>query len=201
MTRREELAAIALAEADDTFQSITDLDSICDTTLIAVTFLLAAIATWTAFAFGRLASTTWVQYLFAFAVVSTVVIVALSVNQLIRALFPRAFAGQAVGERFASGRLLNWRQEAPDTDFQWFEQVTQKQDESNLEIELEEWLDDYAPSEVDDIDSYQFARMFNYKTVARRKAHHTARGLAWFRVSLIAFLLVVVLGLTGTLVL
>jgi len=199
MSRREELSAIAHAEADDTFQSITDLDSICDTTLIAITFLLAAIATWTAFAFGRLASTVRIQYLFTVLVVGTLVVVALSVNQLIRALFPRAFSGQAVGERFTSGRLLQGGQEKPETDFQWFERILDEQEETDLEVGLEEWLDEYTPSGVDDAESYQLARMFNYKTVARRKAHHTSRGLAWFNVSLIAFLVVVIVGLVGTL--
>lgn len=196
MQSAEELESIALAEADDTFQSITDLDSICDTTLIAVTFLLAAIATWTTFAFDRLSSSRWLQALFVIAVIVTVLVLALAVNQLIRALFPRAFSGPQIGRRFPNSHLLGTRTQGPGVDVMRFSEVLQEED-PELAVELESWLDEYTAAGVSDERGYRLARLFNYKTVARKKAQYTARGLAWFRVSLVGFLIAVVIGLVG----
>lgn len=196
MPSAEELESIALAEADDTFQSITDLDSICDTTLIAVTFVLAAIATWTAFAFDRLSSSRWLQALFVVAVILTVLVLALAVNQLVRALFPRAFTGSRVGERFPSGHLLRTETQGPSVGIARFDEVIQE-DDPDLEAELEDWLDEYTADGVTDERDYRLARLFNYKIVARQKARHTARGLAWFRISLVMFLVVAIIGLVG----
>lgn len=196
MPSAEELESIALAEADDTFQSISDLDSICDTTLIAVTFLLAAIATWTAFAFDRLFSPRWLQAVFVIAVILTVLMLALAVNQLVRALFPRAFTGTEIGDRFPSSHLFGTGTQSPGVDVLRFNEVLQE-DDPDLAVELESWLDEYTAAGVTDERGYRLARLFNYKIVARQKAQHTARGLAWFRVSLVAFLIVVIIGLVG----
>ena len=46
--------ALTKQEANDTFSSITVPDSICDTTIVAITFLLTALVGWVGFALPRI---------------------------------------------------------------------------------------------------------------------------------------------------
>lgn len=192
---------IADAEAADTFESISNLDEICDTTLIAVTFLLAAVATWTAFAYGRLEATPRLQLLFGVFVIASVGVLILSVNQLVRALSPRAFYGQKVGEAFGDGVLSMGSASGPSTDVSRFAAVSRHPTEDvPLDVAFDEWLEEYAPREIEDRTEFALARLFNYKHVARVKAKHTSRGLAWFRLSIILFVVIVVIGISGPVV-
>ena len=87
--------ALAKQEANDTFSSITVLDSICDTTIVAITFLLTELVGWVGFALPRIQSTdAW----------STVIILILvsagftfcNVHYIVKSLSPRAFYYRAL---------------------------------------------------------------------------------------------------------
>lgn len=190
--------AIARQEADETFQSISDLDNISDTMFVAITFLLTGVATWTGFAFDRLAGDPVLQWLYVVLAIGCVLSIVGSVFFLAASLTPRGFYGRVVGERFLDHRWLLWRNDDPVDVETYRENREGVTDEAELARRYEDWLDDYDPGvELTSRESFEFSRLLNYKVVARIKARNTAYGVAFLRIAITLFVVLVVLGLIG----
>lgn len=188
MANDETISELAEREADETFASITDLDSISDTTVVGVTFLLSAIGVWTSFALDRFPDGSSAERLFVVLSVLCVGTIGCSLYYLIGSLFPRYFYTDNVGSTFLPSPfpLLNRSTAAAD----------QFDGQTDLESSFEDWLDTYhGEVVVEDNAEFQFARFHNYKHVARIKAKNIAYGLAWLRISVFLFVLVIAFGL------
>lgn len=188
--------AIARQEADDTAESIADLDNISDTMFVAVTFLLAALATWTTFAYGRLDGAPTLKTLYVALAVLCVAAVTGCVVSLSLSLSPRGFYGRAVGDRFLDHPWLLWRNDDPGGIEEFRARRDRVGSTDELRESYEEWLDRYDPgADVTSREAFEFSRLLNYKLVARIKAHHTAYAVALFRIATVVFALVIVLSL------
>lgn len=196
MTQRDD-EAIARQEANDTFQSITDLDSIADTMFIAVTFLLTAVATWTAFAFDQLEAVAGFQELYTLLIIACVLSVAASVFFFSISLVPRSFYGSSVGSPFLTHRWLLWaNDDLTESDWYRLDSVSEEED---IKRKYEEWLEEeFAPDVgLSSRATVEFARLCNYKHVARIKARNNAYGIALFRVSVVLFVALIIVGIFG----
>lgn len=186
---------IAEAEADETFRSISNLDSISDTAIVGITFLLAALGTWITFAYSRLAGMLWAQGLFVALGVLCVLMIVLSISFLTDALAPRKFYGEGVGQRFLDHRWLVWRNDDP-VDLQRYSRDGDIETPADLEDAVESWIDDYdQDTTVDSKTAFEYARLLNYKVVARQKARNTAYGMAFLRIAVVALAGLIVVGL------
>ncbi|MFC6864372.1 hypothetical protein ACFQGE_13000 [Halomicroarcula sp. GCM10025817] len=186
---------IAKAEADETFRSISNLDSISDTAIVGITFLLAALGTWITFAYNRLAGLLWAQGLFVALGVVCVLMIVLSITFLTDALAPRKFYGEGVGQRFLDHRWLVWRNDDP-VDLQRYARSGDIETPADLEDAVESWIDDYdQDTTVDSKTAFEYARLLNYKVVARQKARNTAYGMAFLRIAVVALASLIVVGL------
>lgn len=186
----DEIREIAQSETDETFQSITDLDNISDTTTIAITFLLAAIASWTNFAVGELDGDLFLQGVFIALTGLTLITIGLSMNYLARSLFPRSFYGNDVGKPFL---IHSWRpwDRTQEQEVKQFEYLDDEgKDAEDRRAAFEKFLETYGePTEIEDHTDFLLARLFNYKRVAQLKAMNTAYGLAWLRIAVVLFIL------------
>ncbi|WP_435067758.1 hypothetical protein [Haloplanus sp. C73] len=193
----DESTAIASQEADETFQSITDLDSICDTMIVAITFLMSALGVWTGFGYGRLSGFPRVQLVFGALAALCMLATVLSVYHLSRSLFPRAFYGADVGAAFLDRPWVPFVG-ADSLDLSQFEHAADVDDVEALDREFEAWLDRYNPDiDIETHAQFERARLFNYKYVARIKALHTARGIAYLRIAAVFLLFLAVLSLAA----
>lgn len=184
----ETISELAKREADETFESITDLDSISDTTIVGVTFLLSAVGVWTSFALNRFPSDSSPERLLVTLTGLCIVTIGCSLYYLIGSLFPRFFYTSDVGTTFLSAPFP-----VPNRDTATADQFI---DEDELKSSFEGWLDAYhSETVVQDATDFQLARFHNYKHVARIKARNTAYGLAWLRISIFLFVLIVVFSL------
>lgn len=189
--------AIARQEADETVNSISNLDSIADTMFVAVTFFFAALATWTPFALDRLRHLHRTQQVAIGLTVACAVAIVGSVYFLAKALAPRAFYGPAVGSQLLDSSWLLWRNNDPGRLADFKERREAVESEADLRAEYETWLSRYdRDTDITSNESFEFSRLLNYKLVARIKAHYTAYGVALFRIATVLFvaLLVVTLG-------
>lgn len=201
----EDRERIARREADDTFDSITDLDSICDTNLIAITFLLTALSSWTAFAFehfDRIRQSDLLFGVYAALVVLCALSIAASVTYHVKSLAPRGFYGEALGKPF----LEHWweiptRGDTADADG-YESRIADVSDAEELTAEFESWLDEYAPAlTIDSAREFEIVRLFHYKAAARIKAKYTAYGVSLLRVSVALLVSVILLSVVGQLLL
>lgn len=199
MTDRDD-ESIARQEADETFRSITDLDSIADTMFVAITFLLAALATWTSFAFGRLSGSVYLEGIYIVLVIVCALLIAGSVFFLSISLAPRGFYGENIGERFLDHSWLLWRNDDAVGYREFADRRGDIAEEADLRNEYEQWLDQYDPdTTLSSRESFEFSRLLNYKTVARAKARHTAYGIALLRIAVILLVLLILVTLLGPL--
>lgn len=199
MPDKETRIQIAKDEGDETFESITDLDSINDTAIVGVTFLLAALVSWTAFAYDGIASHQLLSIIYIFLTVACAVTTATSVYYLTKALSPRGFYGEDVGESFLNYEWLLWRNDDP-VDTSTFERTPTK-NADQLTNEVDELINQYEHSmSVDSYDDYIYARLLNYKHVARIKAHYTAYAMMLFRIAIVLLVLLIIMGLVGPMI-
>lgn len=186
--------AIARAEADETFESISNLDSIGDTAVVAITFFLTALGTWVTFAYPRLAATPGLRVVVVAITIAAVVAALGSVYYLVDSLAPRRFYGDGVGERFLDHRWLLWRNDDP-ADLERFSR-TEIESPEDLKRAVESWIDDYdQDTRIDSEAAFAYSRLLNYKLVARHKARNTAYGMALLRLAVVFLGLLIVLAL------
>lgn len=191
--------AIARREADDTFQSIANLDSIGDTAIIGITFLLAALGTWVTFAFPRLSASPPLRVAFVLIALASVFTTVASVYYLVDSLAPRRFYGSAVGERFLDHKWFPWRNDDP-TDLERFAR-TDIDSPADLRRAVEAWIEAYdEDTTVDSEEAFAYSRLLNYKLVARHKARNTAYGMAFLRLAVVMLGVLIAVGLLGTVI-
>lgn len=188
--------AIAKQEADETVNSISNLDSIGDTMFVAITFFLTALATWTPFALQRLSHLQRVQQVVIGLTIGCALAIGGCVFFLAVSLAPRAFYGSAVGSQFLDNSWLLWRNDDPGHVAEFKTRREAVESESDLRAEYETWLARYDPeANISSKESFEFSRLLNYKLVARIKAHYTAYGVALFRIATILFVSIVIITL------
>lgn len=188
--------AIARAEADETFQSMANLDNISDTAVVGITFFLTALGTWITFAYPRLSATPVLRVIVVAITIGAVVAVLASVYYLVDSLAPRRFYGDGVGDRFLNHRWLLWRNDDP-TDLERFSRTDIERPE-DLERAVKIWIDDYDEDiQIDSEAAFEYSRLLNYKLVARRKARNTAYGMAFLRLAVVFLGLLIVLALAA----
>lgn len=188
--------AIAKQEADETVNSISNLDSIGDTMFVAITFFLTALATWTPFALQRLSHLQRVQQVVIGLTIGCALAIGGCVFVLAVSLAPRAFYGSAVGNQFLDNSWLLWRNDDPGHVAKFKTRQEAVESETDLKAEYETWLARYDPkADISSKESFEFSRLLNYKLVARIKAHYTAYGVALFRIATILFVSIVVITL------
>ncbi len=187
---------IAIQEANDTFQSISNLDSICDTSIVGITFLLTAIVGWAAFALPRLParSLSWL------GVAGTAVLGALAIFissvYIVKSLIPRAFYTDSVGAVLIDKPLVPGSTD-PTTAIEATEQAT---GEHSSKAAFDHWLSQYGNDErITSAATFQYARLFHYKTVAQLKATATTHAIVWFRVAVGWVVVSILVGTVGLL--
>ena len=194
MSGDDGLVDIAEDEIDDTFDSITDLDNISDTTVLAITFLLSAQVSLSTLV---LQSTTLVsgipRILFILLGVAAMVLIFLSINAIIKSLLPVGYYSDGVAEPLLTD---TWRPWAGDSasQFETVNSLAESQpDEETLSTYQEfaaDFIDDYGSEDsLEDYNEFQFAKLYHYKQVGERKAHYSGTGLAWLRLAILAFVL------------
>lgn len=189
---------IVKKEADDTFQSINNLDDISDTLIIGTTFLLAALATWTTFMIPRFSNNTMKKFIFMFLVITCSLIICINVILLSTSLAPRYFYGDNVSKQIAKWYL-------PFSNSQSIhiqkEQYLNLGSESDIKSIFNDWLEEFNPNtSISSKESYEYTRFINYKLVAEKKAKLTSLSLILFYISLILFVIVIIYGLIATIV-
>ncbi|WP_330632624.1 hypothetical protein [Halocatena halophila] len=185
---------IATQEANDTFQSISNLDSICDTSIVGITFLLTAIVGWAGFALPRLPdrSPAWLGV--AGTVVLGAVAIFISSFYIVKSLIPRAFYTDSVGEVLIDQPLVPGSTD-PTTAIEATEQAT---GESSSKAAFDHWLNQYGNDErITSAAAFQYARLFHYKTVAQMKATATTHAIVWFRVAVGCVVVSILVGTVG----
>jgi hypothetical protein len=185
---------IARDEADETFKSIANLDSIGDTAIVGITFLLAALGTWTTFIFPELDGHPTVRLAFVLLVAISVLATIASVYYLVNSLAPRQFYGEGVGERFLDHQWIPWLNDDP-VELERFSR-TDIDSPADLEAAVEGWIDRYdADTRIDSQEAFVYSRLLNYKLVARQKARNAAYGMAFLRIAIVVLGVLVITGL------
>jgi hypothetical protein len=188
--------AIAKQEADQTYNSISNLDNIGDTMFVAVTFFLAALATWTPFALQRLSGVQEGKNIVIILTIICVLSIGSSVFFLAIALAPRSFYGHSTGDQLLSHPWLLWRNNDAGNVQGFLEQRQTIEDEEDLRSEYEKWLRQYdADVNITSKESFEYSRLLDYKIVARIKARYTAFGVSLFRIATIIFVIIVIVTL------
>ena len=222
MVDEEELSRIVEEESSETFESFTDIDSISDTTVLAITFLLSAQVTLsTVVVTSSLLASTVLRNVFIGMGFLTMVLVFLSLNSIVKSLLPVGFYSRNVGETLLEyswipignskpaqfgfleerssddtsdrGRLsiaLNNLRRSVRRLFERSDAQRPAPEQRSVRGAAERFVDEYsAATEVDDYDTYQLAKLQHFKEVGQRKAQYTGIGLAWLRLSVVAFVL------------
>lgn len=194
----EDLDEIVQTEVAATERSVSNLDSICDTTLVGITFLLAGLATWGGFALGRIID-HGIRPLFAWPFLVLLVLSGVAttaaVSHIVTGLFPRQFYTEQVGETLVESP---WNPLSRSDTSQ--SALLDRAQSTTPETYVEEFIDRYdGTAAVDNPSDFSRIRLRNLKIVAERKAVATGNGLAWFRLAVVCFLGTLVYG--GVLVL
>lgn len=184
-----ELSDIAAEESGETFDSITDLDNISDTTVLAITFLLSAQVSLTTYVVGAGTLAGRREVGFVVLGLCTMAMIFLSLNAIVKTLLPVGFYGERVGEP-----LLDrpWIPAVVSTPGQFGFLSGEESDEPAREPEAvaEEFLETYSPhGDVSSLDEYHVAKLAHLKTVGERKARLTGVGLSWLRWAVAVFIL------------
>lgn len=107
MADKDAIQQIISAESDDTFESFTDLDGISDTTVLAITFLLSAQVSLSAVVLNsQLLSGSGFRLTFVVLGIVTMILILLSLNSIIKALFPVGFYSDIVARPLLSYPLI-----------------------------------------------------------------------------------------------
>lgn len=195
----KEIFKIARDEADETAQSISNLDNIGDTAVVAITFLLAALGTWVGFVYSNIAPIPQLRIIFVTIASLSVVTTVLSMYFLAESLVPRQFYGDGVGERFLDYRWLLWKNDDP-AGINSFERQGDIESPGDLQDAVENWIEEYDDeTTVDSEEMFIYSRLLNYKLVARHKARNTAYGMALLRIAVVCLGIMILIGLIASL--
>lgn len=195
----KEIFKIARDEADETAQSISNLDNIGDTAVVAITFLLAALGTWVGFVYSNIAPIPQLRIIFVTIASLSVVTTVLSMYFLAESLVPRQFYGDGVGERFLDYRWLLWKNDDP-AGINSFERQGDIESPGDLQDAVENWIEEYDDeTTVDSEEMFIYSRLLNYKLVARHKARNTAYGMALLRIAVVCLGILILIGLIASL--
>jgi hypothetical protein len=195
----KEIFKIARDEADETAQSISNLDNIGDTAVVAITFLLAALGTWVGFVYSNIAPIPQLRIIFVTIASLSVVTTVLSMYFLAESLVPRQFYGDGVGERFLDYRWLLWKNDDP-AGINSFERQGDIESPGDLQDAVENWIEEYDDeTTVDSEETFIYSRLLNYKLVARHKARNTAYGMALLRIAVVCLGILILIGLIASL--
>ena len=194
-----ETLEIARDEADETAQSISNLDNIGDTAVVAITFLLAALGTWVGFVYSNITPIPQLRIIFVTITSISVITTVLSMYFLAESLVPRQFYGDGVGERFLDYRWLVWKNEDP-AEINSFERQGDIESPGDLQDAVENWIKEYDDeTTVDSKEMFIYSRLLNYKLVARHKARNTAYGMAFLRIAVVCLGILILIGLIASL--
>jgi len=200
MSKNDELCKIAEEETTETFESFTDLDGISDTTVLAITFLLSAQVTLSALLLdSSLFTGSWIELAFIGTGLVTILFIFLSLNAIVKALLPVEFYGPSAGEPILDRKLffIPW---ASADQFGFFGSSSSKEIREQGDADADErrnparkvaedFVNDYSSAEeVQDYETYEYAKLRHYKQVGKRKAEYTGVGLEWLRLSVVLFL-------------
>ena len=190
---------IARDEAEETAQSISNLDNIGDTAVVGITFLLAALGTWAGFVYNNITAVPQLRILFVAIASLSVGTTVLSMYFLAESLVPRQFYGDGVGDRFLNHRWLLWRNDDP-AGIDGFERHGDIESPSDLKDTVEDWIEEYdGETAVDSEEMFIYSRLLNYKLVARHKARNTAYGMALLRIAVVCLGVLILVGLVASL--
>ncbi|RQG91808.1 hypothetical protein [Natrarchaeobius chitinivorans] len=170
-----------------TEKSVANLDSICDTTLVGITFLFAGIATWGAFGFGEVSSgsisTTQAWPFLGFIVLSGVA-TTVAVSYIIRGLFPRQFYTEEVGETILHSTWLPGIGSGTSQSA-----ILDRARSTTAEAYVSEFIESYDPEdEIETHEKFSKVKLRNLKAIAGIKAKLTGKGLLWFQLGVLFFL-------------
>ena len=201
MPEDTELLDVAEDEVSHTFDSITDLDNISDTTVLAITFLLSAQVSLSALLLQSDTITpSWVEGLFVAVGLITMAVIFWSLNQIIKSLLPVSFYSADVGEPLLKNIWFPWLGNASPQ----FEAVEDQQETSADEDvpPYEKFADSFvatytANGSIDDYSEFQLAKLYHYKQVGKRKSYYAGRGLAWLRWAVFLFFMQFTIALGG----
>jgi len=206
VNEHDELVAMADDEAEDTFDSITDLDNISDTTVLAITFLLSAqVSLSTLVLQSETMVTGGVQWLFVALGITAMALIFLSLNAIVNSLLPVGFYSEGVGEPLLSHPWLPWY----GTSAEQYDSVMKMRDgghddldQSTYESFVADFVADYGSADrVEDYDEFRLAKLYHYKQVGKRKAQYAGRGLAWLRLAVLLFLIQFIVAFIGVILL
>ncbi len=194
MRSDDKLVDIAEDEVNHTFDSITDLDNISDTTVLAITFLLSAqvsLSTIVLQSTALVSGTT--RTIFILLGILAMGLTFMSINAIIKSLLPVGYYSDGVAEPLLDDAWIPWSgNSAPqfETLDNVFESRTDGGNQSVYQDFVADFVDDYGSEDpVDDYGDFQFAKLYHYKQVGERKAHYSGTGLAWLRLAILAFVL------------
>ncbi|NIC00902.1 hypothetical protein [Halobacterium sp. R2-5] len=194
MAADDKLVDIAEDEIGDTFNSITDLDNISDTTVLAITFLLSAQVSLSTLVLQSTALVTGpTRSIFIVLGVTTMGLIFMSINAIVKSLLPVGYYSEGVAEPLLADAWSPWAGDsAPQFETLNDRLNSQPDDETQPTYQnfAAEFVDDYGSEDsVDDYSDYQFAKLYHYKQVGKRKAHYSGTGLAWLRLAILGFVL------------
>lgn len=189
-----ELGDIARAENDDTFASITDLDSIGDTAVLAITFLLSAQVSLTTFVVGTHTLSGNLRVAFVVLALATMGLVFWSLSAVVATLLPVGFYSGSAGEVLLENPWLPLRRSTSD-QFGFLEtadsdpvEETPDGDDVPYRTVASAFVDAYSDRDkVTSVETYQFAKLAHYKRVGQRKAELTGLGLSRLRLAVLCF--------------
>lgn len=200
MSENDELYKIVKEETTETFESFTDLDSISDTTVLAITFLLSAQVTLSALLLDSSRLTDkWVEAVFIGIGLVTILFIFLSLNAIVKALLPVEFYGSSAGEPILDHKLffIPW---SDPNQFSFFGSSSSIETSGQGDTDTDErrtsarhvaenFVEGYnSAEEIQDYETYEYAKLRHYKQVGKRKAEYTGVGLEWLRYSVALFL-------------
>lgn len=190
----DKLVDIVEDEIGHTFNSITDLDNISDTTVLAITFLLSAQVSLSTLV---LQSTTLVsggpRTIFIVLGVIAMGLTFMSINAIIKSLLPVGYYSDGVAEPLLDDPRMPWNNDSAsqfETLNDGFESRPDGGTQSIYRDFAADFVDDYgSEGPVDDYNEFQFAKLYHYKQVGERKANYSGTGLAWLRLAIFTFVL------------
>lgn len=136
MAEKSELSRIIREESSESFDSFTDIDSISDTTILAITFLLSAQVTLsTVVVTSAVLSSTVLRELFIGMGILTIFLIFLSLNSIIKSLLPVGFYSENVGKPLLDYRWIPVGNSRPE-QFSFLHPQSSETDHSRIEAVL-----------------------------------------------------------------
>jgi hypothetical protein len=194
---QESFAIIAKEQAEETFESIKNLDNICHTSMVAIAFIISALCVWWTAIGTRINMLPLSREISAALTVACAVCVAFSTSYFVRAIFPRFFFGEIVGSPFVEHPWQPWRADKANLQREFkVRETTAKLSAEEKRKKFLQWIKEYGKG-VKTPNDFQLARFFYYKYVAAIKATNTARGIAWMRLAIILVAVLMIVGVFG----